>query len=143
MRCHIEHSFQTDSYRIWLYTRIGESGARVLQLVPPPEGERPPFHQWVREVEAAGGAEVPPTIELPRDALEAIVAKASDHLPPSAAAERHLGDAITMRDRMTALVEYLVRDAARRPEPPDPPGFGSAERAGSAVEHKSGPRPLR
>jgi len=39
------------------------------------------------------------------DALESLVAAASDHLPPSSAAERHLTDMIGVRDRLLALVE--------------------------------------
>jgi hypothetical protein len=46
-----------------------------------------------------------PTFEMPLDMLEAIVAAAHDILPPSAATDRHLKDAVAVRDRLLTLLE--------------------------------------
>lgn len=51
------------------------------------------------------GAEMPVAFSLPYDALEAIVAEASDHLPPSAATADALADTRATRDRLLAIVE--------------------------------------
>jgi TolB-like protein len=57
---------------------------------------------------------VPPTLTIPVDALAALALAAGDHLPPSAATDRHLDDTIAVRDRMTTLVEKLI-DAELKP----------------------------
>lgn len=47
----------------------------------------------------------PPSLRLPREALEQLIAEASDMLPPSRAVDRHLNDAMTVRDRLLAFIE--------------------------------------
>lgn len=58
---------------------------------------------------------VEPTFELPDGAVEALVKAAGDFLPPSAAIERHLKDAIGVRDRMISLVEAVIRQRDEEP----------------------------
>lgn len=52
-----------------------------------------------REVGPFDGAP-PPSLTLPGDIFKALVAAGSDILPPSASTERHLQDAIKVRDRL-------------------------------------------
>ena len=50
--------------------------------------------------EVAQGKDVAPTLELQGDVWEALQAKINGILPPSAATERHLQDAIAVRERV-------------------------------------------
>ena len=50
-------------------------------------------------------SEIAPTLHLPGDALEALLAEAEKVIPVSHATERHLTDAVTVRDRLLKLVE--------------------------------------
>lgn len=47
---------------------------------------------------------VSPTLTLPGDVFKALIAEGADILPPSAATERHLSDAIKVRDQLLALL---------------------------------------
>jgi hypothetical protein len=56
--------------------------------------------------ETIGGAQrAEPSLTLDGEALKAIIAEGGDHLPPSGAMQRHLDDAIGVRDRLLSLVE--------------------------------------
>jgi hypothetical protein len=63
-----------------------------------------------KDVEVERGARFPvePSLELPVDLFEQLVGEASDFFPPSAATDRHLKDAVEVRDRLLALVEKGV-----------------------------------
>lgn len=56
------------------------------------------------------GAEPEPSLVLPSEALEALVAAGADHLPPSSAQAEHLADTRAVRDRLLTLVERQVSD---------------------------------
>lgn len=60
---------------------------------------------WVK-VEPA--TDIPPSFSLPTGIFEAILTAGGDHLPPSAATDRHLADSTVVRDRLLALVERLA-----------------------------------
>lgn len=89
----------SDTVQIWFYDNVGsgkyvlrvrdvERGALLLERVPLGEGEP-----------------VAPTMELPAGLLEELVKAASDILPPDAGTERHLKDAILVRDRLLGVLE--------------------------------------
>lgn len=78
---------------IWLWDNAPD-GNRVYNL----DGT-------VRETVARYGEDVEPSGTVSRDVIEALVAAGSDFLPPSGAMQRHLDDAISVRDRLLALVE--------------------------------------
>lgn len=62
--------------------------------------------QWsFEEIHEGQSVDGMATIEMPLEMLEAIVAASHDILPPSAATDRHLKDAVTVRDRLLALIE--------------------------------------
>jgi len=58
--------------------------------------------EWEKLEEAA--ASIPPTLTLPGDVFKGLIAEGADILPPSAATERHLQDAIKVRDQLLALL---------------------------------------
>lgn len=82
----------------WLYQRHGR-GLDVFQYERDEDG-----FKW--RIEPVYESAL--TFELPRDALPALIEAASDFLPPSAATDMHLKDAIDVRDRALSLIERLV-----------------------------------
>lgn len=106
MRVHIETGagfYMRGTVGIYIFERgPTETGSgRIMRLNPSED-----FGARVKWEELALHAELPePTLELPTEAFEMLVAAGSDHLPPSSATDRHLYDAIGVRDRLLALVE--------------------------------------
>lgn len=90
---------------------IRRSGAgAVLRLAAPdPEGTVTRMEPTWEDVGPVGEPRPAPTLSLPHDVWDAIAKKAAGALPPSAATDRHLADAIAVRDRLLTMVE----DAAR------------------------------
>jgi hypothetical protein len=89
----LEPNFVNDSYRVWIYER---SPTRVMQRAAGGGWRFDPFDE----------SELPPpTLELPEDALRALLEEAGKVLPATHATERHLQDAIAVRDRLLNLVE--------------------------------------
>lgn len=92
MNVRLERNWMRMGYDVTFYER---SPLRVMRL-----GELGPTWETVNEtVDAA------PTLHLPGDALEALLAEAEKVIPASHATERHLSDAVAVRDRLLALVE--------------------------------------
>jgi hypothetical protein len=81
---------------------VVDSGPGVHRLWQSQGGDRWSFED-ISEGRQTNDAE--PTFEMPLDMLEAIVAAAHDILPPSAATDRHLKDAVAVRDRLLTLLE--------------------------------------
>lgn len=108
MKVRVESDWLRNAFDITIYRQVGDQGLiEVLQLAGEPAGTTP---VWV----AIPRAERPPiTLRLHEDALEGLMAAAGDHLPPSAATERHLADAVAVRDRVLGLVEHLASPPAR------------------------------
>lgn len=93
MNVRLERNWLLDGYDVWFWM---ESPPRVLQFAP--DGGQ----VWEEAVQGRVG---PPTLKLPQGALEALLAAAEKVIPASHATERHLLDAITVRDRLLKLVE--------------------------------------
>lgn len=53
------------------------------------------------------GGSVQPSLVMGREMFEAILRAGSDIMPPDAGTERHLKDAIAVRDRLLAIVEKV------------------------------------
>lgn len=90
-KCHVEHRFQMDAFAIWFtlrdrIVRFDAEGRRTIETFDP-------------------SIQPEPSLVIPGDLLEQLVAAASDVVPPSAALSRHLADAITVRDRLLTMVE--------------------------------------
>ena len=96
VKVRLEHAFQIDTFKIWFYER-GPNGVRLYQTEP--------GNLWRIEEVPEGAILSEPSLTLPTDMLTALIAEASDHLPPSAATDRHLQDAQTTRDRLLAMIE--------------------------------------
>lgn len=104
MRVKVEHDFIRDAMKVWFFTRRNETAVTVHRMV----GD----DQWQDEDVPSNGLMPEPSVVLRRDMLEALVAAASDVLPPSGAQSAHLADAITIRDRLLTLVEKGADRAA-------------------------------
>jgi hypothetical protein len=79
-----------NQFAVWFFRRHPDGGVVVYDA----DGS-------VQEQLAAGEYVGEPSLVIAEDALKALVASASDHLPPSSAIERHL----EVRDRLLTLVE--------------------------------------
>lgn len=55
-------------------------------------------------------ATIPPLLRLDRDVLGALAAALADVQPPSSAMQKHLDDAIGVRDRLLVLIESGILD---------------------------------
>jgi hypothetical protein len=110
VKCRLETSWALDAVQVFLYQEGGlGQPTRVLHIIEVGGGAVQPVYQW-DDVDESGGYP-PPTLILPREAVEALAAAASDFAPPSEATERHLYDAIGTRDRLLALVELQANPA--------------------------------
>lgn len=94
--------FMTGGHRLIITGRNFEGRPAYLNS----DGEWEPIHDYgATNDEGAQVGTMPPGISLPAGVLDAIVAKATGTTPPQAATERHLNDAIAVRDRLLTLVE--------------------------------------
>lgn len=93
MKARIESRFATMQLAVWFYTH-GPDGAVVYDA----DGS-------VQERLAVGEDAGEPSLVISEDALKALISQAGDHLPPSSASDRHLADAISVRDRLLSMVE--------------------------------------
>jgi hypothetical protein len=82
----------TDLVDIWIYQDTPKG--RMYSVVV---GED--TWEW-RELAPEGAKAPAPSLTLQGDVFQALMAKGADILPPSAAGERHLADAIKVRDRL-------------------------------------------
>lgn len=83
-----------DRVDIWLLHDLPNRDVQVIDL----EGE-------VKTRYSRGQAMGEPSFSVTPSVLEMIIAKAIDFKPPSSALQDHLKDAITVRDRLLAIVE--------------------------------------
>lgn len=97
MRAHIARNWSSRTAAIFITD--GGPAPRILQQRGADTWE------WVAFQPEVNDPDLTPTLTLPIDAIEAVVAAAHDVLPPSAATARHLDDAIKVRDRLLSLVE--------------------------------------
>jgi hypothetical protein len=95
VRVHLESDFVRKRIDIWVF----DHGDRLLR-----PANRAREEVW-EEIEPNTGPKPAPSLSIREDVLEGIVAAASDHFPPSAATDRHLNDAIAIRDRLLILLE--------------------------------------
>jgi hypothetical protein len=84
----------TDLIDVWIRQETF-NGAVLLRMKP--DG----LWEW-EKVEPAES--ISPTFTLPGDVFNALITEGADILPPSAATERHLADAIKVRDQLLALL---------------------------------------
>jgi hypothetical protein len=90
---HIERDWLRLGYSITFFERHPTRVMRLSELGA----------TW--EAVEEGAAPTEPTLHLPADALEALLAEAEKVIPASHATERHLTDAVAVRDRLLTLVE--------------------------------------
>lgn len=98
MKAHLVHRWDRNSVQVWIYQTSTFDGLRLFQY----GGDVP----WVDCSEGKTRLDYPPpSLELPRDVFEALVAEGAGVLPPDRAQDRHLTDAIKVRDRLLKLIE--------------------------------------
>jgi hypothetical protein len=102
----IEENWATQGHRIWVIGRA-HPGAPTALLQAPAPGDLGPRWETLYTAAATQQTTVP-TIDLPAGALDALVAAARGVQAPHPATERHLDDAVAVRDRLLGLVEGLV-----------------------------------
>jgi hypothetical protein len=98
VKVYLDRNWATTDVRIYVTQPAGLGVSYLWQL----KGD-----QWAREEirNEVVNDDLGPTIAMPSEMLEAIVAAAHDILPPSAATDRHLKDAVAVRDRLLTLIE--------------------------------------
>lgn len=105
MQCRIDRPVDRDDVFIYLFNDHGRG--RTVYLFSHDHGHMEPL-------EVAEGEQMPPSLVMRPQMLEAIVKAGSDFLPPSAATDNHLNDAVGVRDRLLGMVERIVdADLAR------------------------------
>lgn len=98
--------------RVVVTERFMQGDHVVLIMGRTPEGRRAWYdgQNWQAIDENAAAPEQPGFV-MPLGALEKLVAEALRVLPPNDQQERHLSDAVDVRDRLLTLVEKVVNDA--------------------------------
>lgn len=97
MKARIEEDVFTDRLKVWLY--LDGAPVQLLRLA----ADGPPTYVAVLDGETPR-----PTLTIPRRALEALLREAQGFVPASDATTAHLNDAMSVRDRLLALVERLT-----------------------------------
>lgn len=93
---------------IWIHLLPAEGKVEVLQLVK--YGEGPPLPEWVS---FDSGADVPPTLNLDDQIIEALAVALNEvGPPPNTTMKEALDDSKAVRDRLLSLVEktYPVQE---------------------------------
>jgi hypothetical protein len=93
---HLDPQWQDRTAKVWIY-QSHPQGTTVFY----PEGD------VIRTVDIKNGELFPkePSLRLPNGMLQALVDAAMPQFPPSEALDRHLRDAIGVRDRLLTIVE--------------------------------------
>ena len=92
----VEKRWWDQTVAIWFYC---SNDGNITVLRRTKEGN------WDREEVGRGELVAEPSLVLPADLFEQMIAAGSDFIPPSAATDRHLKDTIEVRDRLLTLVE--------------------------------------
>ena len=103
IEAHIEHRWYDKKVDIWVYSRHHDGSLSIFY-----------FDEEDAFVEVAAGQSLPerPSLCIPNEMLQAIVDAATPQFPPSQTLDRHLQDAIKVRDRLLTLIEKKeVKDA--------------------------------
>ena len=110
MRVHVEVDPREGAYRVWAWISVrgedyvyeyGPVGGGVCGL------------RWDEGRPLASGAslrDVPPTLVLPYEIVEALIAADDPTLNPRNAGAEHLKDARAVRDRLLSLVERMTQN---------------------------------
>lgn len=100
MKCRYEWRPGTDLIDVWLWQPdFSGTGSRIVRLAR--------GGAWsLEEVDQLQRPE--PTLTMPGEFLKPLIAEMADVLPPDRAQARHLEDAVKVRDRLLALVEWSV-----------------------------------
>lgn len=102
MEAHVEKDILTRHVKVWIWQPRGRhSFDQIVAAEPGGEVILQTFEDM--------SVQPPPSFILPEDALKALVAAASDVLPPSDATVDALKDARVVRDRLLTLVEQASR----------------------------------
>jgi hypothetical protein len=91
-------SWATDDVKVYLY-EVNQHSDQISYFKPGPNGMIGRTHKR---------SDVIPedmAMVMPAEALKAIVSAASESYPPSEVMDRHLKDAMTIRDRLLAMIE--------------------------------------
>lgn len=94
MGVRLEYDLQSDGYKVWFYRR---DPFRVIRYVDD-------VNSWM-EFTVEPDVDAEPSMFLRSGMLEALLVEAEKVIPASHATERHLLDAIAVRDRLLGLVE--------------------------------------
>lgn len=98
MKARVERNWMNHSVKIWLYHQ--GPPIRLVRVLGP---------DTFQDEILVEGAELPePSLQLPEEALSALIAAVSEILPASDATTGHLKDAVMVRDRLLSLVERSV-----------------------------------
>lgn len=100
MKALVIHRPERDDFAIYLYSE-GAGGSRF--------GYVPGEHGHFKWVETPEGGELPVTLRLPPEAMEALVKAATEVMPVDAGMAAALADTKAVRDRMISLVEAAMR----------------------------------
>lgn len=87
---------------------LSQNGRYQLQNVTHDAGQEI-AGEWV---EVKQGSRMEPSMILPDFMAEAFAAALADTIPPSSSMQRHLDDAVKVRDVLLDLVAKVVRDGA-------------------------------
>jgi hypothetical protein len=107
MEARLEHVFQENAWRVWLYERRPQGGITVFH----PHfdyNENPPRVVWEAVVVEPDELRADYSLTLPDDMLKALVGAGNAEAGltrPDRAQAKHLADAIEVRDRLLVLVE--------------------------------------
>jgi hypothetical protein len=97
MKVHVEHEWMSDGYRVYLYEH--HTGGSMVQLFPV-DGKT-----WRQEEIGLGEMLAGPSFTLSRRMMDAFIEATRNIIPASEATQAHLQDAITLRDRLLAMIE--------------------------------------
>jgi hypothetical protein len=100
MEAFVDTNPMTGNTKVWLYSPIGigpDTDVRYLRY----EGDG----KWSDIVQPMAVEAPAPTFELPRQAAEALASALATMGRPEEATQRHLTDAIKVRDRLLTMLE--------------------------------------
>lgn len=100
MQAHVDTNPMTGITKVWIYSLTGPYGSEQFSyLVNEGAG------QWSTVEQPANQEPPEPTLELSRFAAEALASALATMGRPEEATQRHLTDAIKVRDRLLTMLE--------------------------------------